>query len=85
MGQILTNELDKTSTNVAMWHKLEMKPRNDDERWTTTRRRRKRKKKKKNEKKKKEKEKNKTKPNPNPNRIQPPRRKPKGRQRLKLF
>lgn len=62
MGQILTNELDKTSTNVAMWHKLEMKPRNDDERWTTTRRRRKRKKKKKNEKKKKKKKK-KTKPN----------------------
>lgn len=22
MGQILTNELDKTSTNVATWHKI---------------------------------------------------------------
>lgn len=45
MGQILTNELDKTSTNVAMWHELETKPRNDDERWTTTRRRRRKRKK----------------------------------------
>lgn len=43
MGQILTNELDKTSTNVATWHKLKMKPRNDDEQRTTTRRRKKKK------------------------------------------
>ena len=27
MGQILTNELDKTSTNVATWHELKTKPR----------------------------------------------------------
>lgn len=45
MGQILTNELDKTSTNVATWHELKTKPRDDDEQWTTTRRRRRKKKK----------------------------------------
>lgn len=38
MGQILTNELDKTSTNVATWHELKTKTRNDDEQQTTTRR-----------------------------------------------
>lgn len=43
MGQILTNELDKTSTNVATWHELKTKPRNDDKQRTTTRRRRKKK------------------------------------------
>lgn len=43
MGQILTNELDKTSTNVATWHELKTKPRNDDEQRTITRRRRKKK------------------------------------------
>ena len=47
MGQILTNELDKTSTNVATWHELKTKPRNDDEQRTTTRRRKKPKKQKK--------------------------------------
>lgn len=62
MGQILTNELDKTSTNVATWHELKTKPRNDDEQRTTTRRRRK-------EKYKEKEKKNKT---PNPNRIQSP-------------
>lgn len=45
MGQILTNELDKTSTNVAMWHELKTKPRNNDEEQRTTRRRRRREKK----------------------------------------
>lgn len=45
MGQILTNELDKTSTNVATWHELKTKPRNDDEQRTRRRRRRKKKKK----------------------------------------
>lgn len=75
MGQILTNELDKTSTNVATWHKLKMKPRNDDKQQTTTRRRRK--------KKNKEKEK---KPKPQmPTEFNPPERKPKGLTRLKLF
>lgn len=44
MGQILTNELDKTSTNVATWHELRTKPRDDDEQWTTMRRRRRKKK-----------------------------------------
>lgn len=76
MGQILTNELDKTSTNVATWHELKTKPRNDDEQRTTRRRRRK--------KKKLNGKKNKT-TNPNPNRIQSPRGKPKGLTRLKLF
>lgn len=62
MGQILTNELDKTSTNVATWHKLKMKPRNDDKQRTTTRR-------KKNKGKKKT-----TNKTPNTNRIQSPRK-----------
>lgn len=72
MGQILTNELDKTSTNVATWHELKTKPRDDDEQWTTTRRRRRKKKKTQNKGKK-----NKT---PNPNRIQSPLP-PKGNQK----
>lgn len=65
MGQILTNELDKTSTNVATWHKLKMKPRNDDKQRTTTRKK----------KKKETKKQNKKNQIPNTNRIQSPRKK----------
>lgn len=75
MGQILTNELDKTSTNVATWHKLKMKPRNNDEQRTTTRRKKTKRKKKR---------KKPTKPQI-PTELNPPKRKPKGLTRLKLF